>query len=330
MAEAEKYEFEFPDEIEAKKESSPAPEKLETAEAVEVVDDTPDKDKGRKPLDGPVPNISDDELSKYDESVQKRIKKITHGYHDERRAKEAALREKEEALKFAQQLVEENKKLKGSVSQNTAALVEQAKRAASLEMDQARAAYKSAYEAGDPDAVTQAQEALLSAKIKVERLANYKPPALQDEQNNVKPVPNRESSATTDPAPAPLDSKALAWRDKNQWFGDPEHEEMTSFALGLHQKLVRLGVDPRSNEYYERVDARMREVFPDAFDDAPKPAVEEKPTQRSANVVAPATRNVAPKKITLTSSQVAIAKRLNVPLELYARKVAEEMRKQNG
>lgn len=324
MAEAEKYEFEFPDEVDSKKE-----EKTASEDVVDVVDDTPDKDKGRKPLNGPVPSISDDELSSYDESVQKRIKKITHGYHDERRAKEAALREKEEALKFAQQLVEENKKLKGSVSQNTAALVEQAKRAAGLEMDQARAAYKSAYEAGDSDAITQAQEALLSAKIKVERLANYKPPALQDEQSDVKPPPNRESSETADPAQAPLDSKALAWRDKNQWFGDPEHEEMTSFALGLHQKLVRLGVDPRSNEYYERVDARMREVFPEAFD-AAKPTVEEKPAQRSANVVAPATRNVAPKKITLTSSQVAIAKRLNVPLELYARKVAEEMRKQNG
>jgi hypothetical protein len=318
MAEQEKFEFEFPDEVDGKKEAAPKVE----AEAVEVVDDTPPADRGRKPLDGPVPDISEDELSKYEESVQKRIKKITHGYHDERRAKETALREKEEALKFAQQLVEENKKLKGSVSQNTAALVEQAKRAAGLEMDQARAAYKTAYEAGDPDAVTAAQEALLSAKIKVERLANYKPPALQEEKTDVKP----DSVVQNQPAPAPVDPKALAWREKNQWFGDPEHEEMTSFALGLHQKLVRIGVDPQSDEYYKRLNTRLREVFPESF--AHESTVEEeKPQPRTANVVAPATRNVAPKKITLTQSQVAIAKRLGVPLELYARKVAEEMRK---
>ena len=322
MAEQEKIEFEFPDEIEEKRKATA---KADTGElAVEVIDDTPPADRGRKPLDGPVPDISEDELSKYEESVQKRIKKITHGYHDERRAKETALREKEEALKFAQQLVEENKKLKGSVSQNTAALVEQAKRAAGLEMDQARAAYKAAYEAGDPDAVTAAQEALLSAKIKVERLANYKSPPLQNEQTDVKP----DSVVQNPPAPAPVDTKALAWQDKNQWFGDPEHEEMTSFALGLHQKLVRLGVDPRSDEYYKRLDKRLREVFPESFAD--KSVVEEeKPQPRTANVVAPATRSVAPKKITLTQTQVALAKKLKVPLELYARKVAEGMT-QNG
>ena len=103
---------------------------------------------------------------------------------------------------------------------------------------------------------------------------------------------------------------------------------MTSFALGLHQKLVREGVDPRSDAYYERVNKRLRQVFPENFSDGVEKQ-EEKPKRTSSNVVAPANRSVAPKKITLTQTQVALAKKLKIPLELYARKVAEGMT-QNG
>jgi len=311
----EKTEFKFPDEeqAEAKQEAKAKDNDIE----IEVVDDTPEPDKGRKPLEEPVNEVAEDELSKYDESVQKRIKKITHGYHDERRAKEAALREREEALKFAQQVIEENKRLKKDLGQNTDVLIQTAKNTAELELDQARKKYKEAYDAGDSDQLLAAQELLTAAKLKLDRISNFKPAPLQERETPV----NMQPQSAPEPQPDP---KALAWRKDNQWFG--VDEEMTSFALGLHEKLVKNGVDPTSDEYYDRVNSRIREKFPENFEDAQK---EEKPKRTSSNVVAPASRSVAPKKITLTQTQVALAKKLKIPLELYARKVAEGMT-QNG
>ena len=307
----DKEEFKFPDEAEKEpKQEAKADSEFE----IEIVDDTPPEDRNRKPLEEPVAEASDDELSKYDESVQKRIKKITHGYHDERRAKEVALREREEALKFAQQLIDENTRLKKDLGNNTDVLVKTAKNTAELELDQARKAYKSAYDAGDADQIVAAQEALTVAKLKLERISNFKPTPLQERQIPV----NMQPQSAPEPSPDP---KALAWRDQNRWFG--QDEEMTSFALGLHEKLVKNGVDPTSDEYYERVNSRIREKFPENFESVK----EEKP--RRSNVVAPASRSVAPKKITLTQTQVALAKKLKIPLELYARKVAEGMT-QNG
>ena len=239
----DKTEFKFPDEKE--------PEAKQEAKSndgfefdIEVVDDTPEQNQNRKPLEEPVNEVTDDELTKYDESVQKRIKKITHGYHDERRAKEAALREREEALKFAQQIIEENKRLKGSVQQNTTALVEQAKHAASLELEQAKKAYKDAYESFDADKVVAAQEALTAAKIKVERLSNYRPPAVKEE--STLQTPQNNVQINTESAPAPSDPKALAWQEKNQWFG--QDEEMTSFALGQGSRFQCLFIDKRNEQ----------------------------------------------------------------------------------
>ena len=313
MADFEKVEYKFPDEREPEKEAKDGVEF-----EIEVVDDTPDPDKGRKPLEEPVNEVTDDELSKYDEGVQKRIKKLSHGYHDERRAKEAALREREEALKFAQQIVEENKKLKANLGKNTELLVDNAKHSAELELTQARKKYKDAYDAGDADQIVAAQEELTAAKLKAERLANIRPTPLQEPENPVN-IP------TFAPEPQ-VDSKALAWQRQNQWFG--RDEEMTSFALGLHEKLVKNGVDPTSDEYYERLNGRLKQVFPENFSDGVEKQ-EEKPKRTSSNVVAPASRSVAPKKITLTQTQVALAKKLKIPLDLYARKVAEGMT-QNG
>lgn len=303
----EKTEFKFPDEQDAKQEAKGSVEF-----EIEVVDDTPDPDKGRKALPEPVGEVTDDELSKYDESVQKRIKKLSHGYHDERRAKEAALREREEALKFAQQIIEENKRLKTDLNSNNTLLVGTAKQNAELALDQARKKYKEAYESFDADAILAAQEELTTAKLKLERVTNFKPAPLQERENPVNIAPQ------TAPETPRADPKALAWQQQNQWFGNDE--EMTSFALGLHEKLVKSGVDPTSDEYYERVNSRIREKFPENF-----PGLEEKSKRTSSNVVAPASRNVAPKKITLTQTQVALAKKLKIPLDLYARKVAEGM-----
>jgi hypothetical protein len=306
-----KEEFKFPDEKETKEDSI----EFSVEDDIEVVDDTPEGDRGRSPMKEPPKDFADDELAKYDEGVRKRIQHFTKGYHEERRAKETALREKEEAIRAAQAIVEENKKLKGSLSQGQQALLEHAKKVVAGELEDAKRKYKEAYEAGDSDALVAAQEELTTAKLKTERVNNFRPAPLQQETPVVQPEQNVA-------APQP-DSRALEWQRDNQWFG--QDEEMTGFALALHNKLIKSGIDPTSDEYYDRVNSRMRQVFPDSFESEKQ--ANASPSSRKSNVVAPASRSTAPKKIVLTKSQVEIAKRLGVPLELYARKVAEEMRK---
>jgi hypothetical protein len=317
MAEIEKTEFEFPDEVEVNARKGGKVVEPESDEPeIEVVDDTPEEDRGRKPMSEPPKEVTDEELSKYDESVQKRIKHFTKGYHDERRAKEAAEREKEEALRFARSLAEENKQLKGSVNQNQTALLEQAKKVVANELESAKRQYKEAYEAGDSDALVNAQEALTSAKMKAEKVNNFRPTPLQVEKTDVQPAYQPQPAA-------PVDDKLLAWQDQNQWFGS--NKRMTAYALGLHEDLVGEGIPAGSEEYYRRINTDMRERFADQFG-ADEPA-DAKPQRTKSNNVAPATRSTAPRKIVLTQTQVNLAKRLGVPLELYARKVAEEMRK---
>jgi len=307
----DKVEFKFPDEKEPEKNAGADDNEIQ----IEVVDDTPDTDKGRKPLEEPVNEVTDDELSKYDESVQKRIKKLSHGYHDERRAKEAALREREEALRFAHQIVEENKKLQKNLGDHTTLLVGTAKHNAEMALEQARKKYKEAYESFDPDQIVAAQEELTQAKLRLDKVLNFTPAPLQEREIPV----NMQPQSAPDNEP---DSRALAWRKQNQWFGP--NRPMTAFTLGLHEQLVEEGFDPTSDEYYERIDSTLRSKFPESFS-----GEQGKVKRTSSNVVAPASRNVAPKKITLTQTQVALAKKLRIPLEAYARKVAEGMT-QNG
>lgn len=286
---------------------------------VEVVDDTPKADRNRKPSTPPE-EITEEELKKYSDQVQQRIKHLGKGYHDERRAKEAAIRERDELERFVKSIQEENSKLKGSVSKNQTALLDQAKKTAEVELSQAKKAYKDAYEAGDADALTTAQENLTGAKIKADKLNNFKLPSLQEDVNEVK------SKEEPKPATPTVDPRAQDWAKKNTWFGTDD--EMTSLALGLHNKLAKQGVDLQSDEYYESIDTRMRQLFPDRFEEEVAETEEAEKPKKQANVVAPATRSVAPKKVKLTQTQVAIAKRLGVPIELYAQKVAEEMRKE--
>jgi hypothetical protein len=311
-------EFKFPDEKE--KPEAKVEEKIdfeiEGEPAIEVVDDTPPEDRGRKPMDEPPKEVTDEELAKYDESVQKRIKHFTKGYHEERRAKETAEREKEEAFRLAQVVLEENKRLKGSVNQNQAALLEQAKRVVSNEVDTAKRMYREAYESGDTDKLVEAQEALTTAKIRADKVNNFKPTPLQEQETPVQTIQQPTRAA-------PVDEKLLAWQDQNQWFGS--NKRMTAYALGLHEDLVGEGIPSGSEEYYRRINADIRERFSDQF--GADESVDAKPQRTKSNVVAPATRSTAPKKIVLTQTQVNLAKRLGVPLELYARKVAEEMRK---
>ena len=310
----EKVEFEFPDEASANPRKGGAVVKPEND--VEIIDDTPPEDRNRKPMEEPPKEFEEDEIAKYDESVQKRIKHFTKGYHEERRAKESAEREREEAIRIAQAVVEENKRLKGSLSANQNVLLEQAKRTVGAELEDAKRKFKSAYEAGDSDALADAQEELTSVKMKLDKINNFRPAPLQEQETNVQTVQRQVQ-------PPQQDSKLLAWQERNQWFGS--NKRMTAYALGVHEDLVAEGIPAGSDEYYRRIDADMQERFPDTFESG-RPA-DAPSRQTRSNVVSPATRSTAPKKVVLTKSQVEIAKRLGVPLDLYARKVADEMRK---
>jgi hypothetical protein len=272
-----------------------------------------------KPMEDPPKEMSDDELSKYDEGVRKRIQHFTKGYHEERRAKESALREREEAVRLTQQIVEENKKLKGSLHQNQSVILEQAKKVVAKEMEEAKRRFKEAYESGDADALTSAQEEMTVARIKADRVNNFRPTPVQTGENRVQ----IQQPAQVRPR---LDAKTQEWTERNTWFGSDD--EMTSFALGFHNKLAKSGITPSSQEYYERIDSRMKQVFPDAFESDRTDASEDAtPSPKKSNVVAPATRSTAPKKIVLTKTQVQLAKRLGLTNEQYARAVAQEMRK---
>ena len=288
---------------------------------IEVVDDTPEEDKGKpRRAENTEPQVpSDDEVEKYSEGVQKRIKQLKFEYHEERRAKEEAARLQEEALKYAEHIKQENEKLRKTLEEGEGVLVNQAKGRVSAEIDKAKAAYKAAYESGDPDALIEAQAKLTELQTEKIRYDNYKPQPRREEQPVAQPQYQQQT-----PQPPKPDQRALDWAAKNDWFEkDPE---MTGYAYGLHEKLVRNGVDPRSDEYYNQIDDAVRRVFPDKFDDGP--VIEESAPQRQAgNVVAPAPRSgKKPRKVQLTSTQVSLAKRLGLTNEQYAAQLMREMK----
>ena len=276
---------------------------------LEVVDDAPPQDRNRKPLDRDVDDPSEEEIAEYSDKVQKRIKELSHARHDERRAKESAVREREEAARVAQQLFEENRKLREIYNQSAQYMTESASSKAELELQAARQKVKEAQESYDTDQIIAAQEELAAARYRFEQAKSFKPNALQIPDEGV------YSQTTPQQSSARVDEKAARWQARNQWFGTDD--EMTSLALGVHKKLVENGVDPRSDTYYERIDARLREVFPDYFGETRK----ELP-KRSASVVAAPTRTAGRGvKVTLTKSQEALARKFNLTNEQYAKEV---------
>lgn len=304
-------EFKFPDEIESKDiEITVKDDDIE----VEVVDDTPERDRGRKPLDKEVADPTDEEIESYSSNVQKRIKDLTHARHDERRVKEATMREKLELERLTQQLMEENKRLKHTVSSGTEQFVAQHKVLADNELDKARRQYKEAQESFDSDAILAAQEALLEAKMRVEAAKNFRPTPLQRDEDEVQ-------TSHHEPQRVQPDEKTLRWQAKNQWFGSDGFEEVTSYALGLHQKLVNSGADPRSDEYFEQIDARVKSKFPEVFGEVDRPSAES--SRKPTSVVAPATRSSGAKKVQLTTTQLALAKKFGLTPQQYALQVAK-------
>ena len=310
-------EFKFPDE-----QSEPVESKEETKEEkleIEVVDDTPEEDKFRRPLpQAVVKELEEDDLDEYSEKVKKRLTQMKRAWHDVRREKDQIAREKAETERFAQAQLEEVRKLRQRLGQGEQAFVKVATDAAAGKLASAKDKLKQAYESGDSERITEAQEELTDAKLHIKEVERFRP-TLQPQEN----VVEQRQQVQTPPASAQVtDPKAESWRQKNAWFG--VDEEMTALALGLHEKLVRSGVDPRSDDYYRRVDETMRKRFPESFDEdeeAPKPKTSEaeKPTRaKPANVVAPVTRATAPRQVRLTSSQVALAKKLGLSNEQYA------------
>jgi hypothetical protein len=309
---AEDTEFKFPDEL-----PKEAPEG--DAVEIEIVDDTPAQDRNRAPMPKEiVDELENDDLDKYSEGVKKRMSQMKKVWHDERREKERASRERDEAARIVQQMLEENRVLKLRVGKGEQVLVQEVTRAASTEVATAKEKLKQAYDSGDTNLITEAQEALMDAKVKLREYEKYKP-ALQPQQDNVE-----RNQPVREPRP-PVDERANNWREKNTWFG--ADEEMTALAIGLHEKMVKNGADPRSNEYYSTIDATMRKRFPEYFEEEQRDTRTEASdkerlvTRKPATVVAPATRSTAPRQIKLSASSVAIAKKLGISNEAYAREV---------
>ena len=318
--------FKFPDEGVApeSKENNVVVDNDDEIE-IELVDDTPARDKGRKPLDKQVEDPTDDEIENYSDKVKNRIKELTHARHDERRVKEALLREKQEMERVIQHIADENKRLKQTVNYGQEAFISTSKREAEAQLEAARRQFKDAQDAFDTNAIMNAQEALTDAKMRIAQVNNFRPTPLQEEESEVQVQPERT------PVVEP-DQKSLRWQAKNQWYGQDGFEEYTSYALGLHHKLVNSGTDPRSDEYFARIDERMQKTFPELFggngdnqdqDEAPAS------NRRPASVVAPATRSTGKKKVQLTQFQMNLVKKFGLTPQQLAAEV-NKLEKQNG
>lgn len=311
MAEAQvavKEPFSFPDE-------GATAEKLvidvegEDDVKVEVVDDTPAEDRGHTPgASKDITEVSEEELAAYSGGVQKRIKELSFARHDERRAKESALREREELQRVAQGALVENQRLREYVQVGEKAYQGTAKTAAAAKLEMAKQKYTKAHEEFDAEGQLAAMQEVTAAQLELVAAENFRPISLTPQQEHAYTAPTEQGQP---------DDRAVQWQQRNRWFGSDD--EMTALALATHKRLVESGVDPRSDEYYKRIDARIRQLFPESSGDSspPPPTAHRKP----ANVVAPTARSSSAKKVTLTQTQVNLAKKLGISLEEYAKQV---------
>ena len=285
---------------------------------IEVEDDTPEEDRNRQPLPKElVEELEEDELGEYSDKVKQRLKQLKKVWHDERRDKEKASREQQEALSFANRMMEENKRLKGTLEQGEKSLISSWGESAANAVEIAKREYKEAYEAGDSDKLLEAQTKLNDATYRANQVKGYRP-TLQAPTEEV-PQPQQQPNI---PRPDP---KTMAWQERNGWWGtDPE---MTATALGLHQKLQRERGDSYvgSDEYWQAVDTTMKRRFPEYFGDDEDAAASDTPRRKAkaANVVAPASRSTSPKKVVLKASQLAIARKLGLTPKQYAEELVK-------
>lgn len=324
MATMDQSDFKFPDE----QETTPAAEvKTETPYEIEVEDDTPQEDRNKTPMPKPlVEELEKDELEEYDDKVKVRLKQMRKVWHDERREKEAALREQQEAITLAQRLLEENKRIKQILTTGEKEYVTSVQNAANLELAMAKRAYKEAYEAGDADKLIEAQQAMQEANIKLVQAKNFKLPPLQEAEVPVQQEPERKQAQ----AVATPDTKAQAWQERNSWFG--QNRGMTAYALGVHDELYEQGVELGSDDYYRALDRTMRKRFPEAFQNSVVGDEEQKPQgtrAKPSTVVAPAVRSTASNKVKLKQSQVNLAKKLGLTPQQYI-EAQMKLEAQNG
>jgi len=304
MAEFEKNEFKFPDETLAKG--------GEVNIEIEIEDDTPEEDRNKEPMPKEiVDELDNDELEEYSDKVKIRLKQMKKVWHDERRAKEAAYREQQEAIDYARRVTEENQRLKKQYAAGEVEYAATATNAAELRLDAAKKAYREAYDEGDGDKLVEAQQVMQEATYELREVKKFKAPALQQQENAVQQqqVPQQQV--------IPPDRRAMAWQERNSWFG--QDEEMTAAALGLHEKLKRNGVVVGSDDYYATLDKTMRRRFSENFESSETETKADQPRTKSSTVVAPATRSTSPNKVKLRASQIQIAKKLGLTPEQYAR-----------
>ena len=306
-------------EIEIEIEEAPVEEKQEPEAKVEEAVEEPKAEPEPEPEPEVKEENSDAEIDKYSAGVQKRIDQLTKQYRDEERARQEAQGLQEEAVKYAEKIKEENEKLRKSLEDNEGVLLTQAKTRIEAQLEQAKAQYKTAYEAGDPDELLKAQSELTRLQNEEYRVNNFKPAKREE----VEPVPTEAPKQEAQPEPAKPPQRALDWADKNPWF--MQDKRMTGFAYGVHEELVTKGVEPNSEQYYNEIDAAMKEAFPNKFEvDAEESAP---PQPQAGNVVAPPSRtSKKPRKVKLTPSAAALAKRLGLTAEQYA----AQLMKDNG
>ena len=302
---------------EAKKESKPKQEELDFE--IEEEDDTPPEDRNRDPLPDEVKEqLENDNLEDYSARVKERMAQLKKAWHDERRAKEAEARQRDEAIKYAQTIINENQKLKKTLSSGEEDYLKTLKEKYESDVNYAKREYREAYDSGDPDKIVDAQSRLNEAQFKLQNAMGMKPQytALQEDENSVQ-LQQQQFAQNNVPKP---DDKALDWQEKNQWFG--RNKVMTATALGLHDDLISQGIQPSSELYYRRIDDTMHKLFPEQFGE--NESLEGQPAQRNtkhSTVVAPATRSTGPKKVKLTKTQLALAKKFKLTPEQYAREL---------
>jgi hypothetical protein len=300
--------FKFPDELDDVKVVTEN-DKTDEEIIVDVEDNTPLEDRNKEPMEEKVKaDLYNDELEDYSTKVKKKLIQMKRLAHEERREKENAVREQQEAISFAQKVMEENKRLKSNLNNSEKNVLATVQKAVAMEMDAAKRAYREAYDSGDTDKVMDAQEKLTQATLKSEKVKNFRPPALQEEETPVQ--------MQSQPAPQfRPDPSAQAWQQENTWFG--EDEEMTSLALGLHERLKREGVVVSSQDYYRKIDATIRRRFPEKFEEETEQ--NERQVARRSSVVAPATRSTSAKRVRLNPNEMSVAKKLNLTPEQYAK-----------
>ena len=292
------------------------PEPAEEEFEVVIENDTPEEDRDREPMpEEIVDNLEKDELEEYSVEKAKQLKKV---WHDERRAKEEAQRERDAAVAFAKQQQEENKKFRADLNKGEEALMQNSKSSAEHELQLATKMYKEAFEAGEADQVADAQAKMVSAQSRLHAAENYErqygevEEAEQNEGWNIQPQQEQQPQ---------IDRKALAWQKKNEsWWGN--NRKMTSFAFGVHEDLVSQGIDPDvdSDEYYSSIDKEMRLRFPEEFEgETPEADASPRTAAKAKTVVSSAKRTTKSKKVVLKDSEVRLAHRLGITPEDYVK-----------